>query len=188
MNSILEMFPILVFAAAYYLADIFTATAMAIAASIIQVAWFWFRDGRIKNSHLVTLGVIIVFGGMTLAFQDESFIKWKFTVVSWLFALVIFGSHFVGDKTIVERLMGASFAVPGFVWQRANAAVGSLMLLEGAVNIYVMYNFDTDTWFNVKFYGMTAATLLFMVGLGLYLTRHVEDEPEPQAVTRTEEE
>ncbi|NOX76080.1 MAG: septation protein A, partial [Gammaproteobacteria bacterium] len=62
MNSILEMFPFLVFAGAYYLADIFTATAMAIAASVIQVAWFWFRDGRVKTSHLITLVLIVVFG------------------------------------------------------------------------------------------------------------------------------
>ncbi|NOX76696.1 MAG: septation protein A [Gammaproteobacteria bacterium] len=186
MNSILEMFPFLIFAGAYYLADIFTATAMAIAASIVQVAWFWFRDGRVKTSHLITLVLIVVFGGMTLAFQDESFIKWKFSIVSWLFAAVIFGSHFVGDRTLVERMMGASFTVPGFVWQRANAAIGSLMLLEGLVNVYVMYAFDTDTWFNIKFYGMTAATLLFMLGLGLYLTRYVEDEP--QTVTLKEEE
>jgi len=187
MNSMLEMFPILVFAGAYYLADIFVATAAAIAASVVQVAWFWLRDGRVKTSHLVTLAVIILFGGMTLAFQDESFIKWKFTVVSWLFAAVVFGSRFVGERTLVERMMGGSFTVPGFVWLRANAAIGILLLAEGAINVYVMYNFDTDTWFNVKLYGMSAATLLFMLGLGYYLARYVNAEAEAETVSSTEE-
>ena len=166
----------MVFVGAYYLADIFTATALAIAASIVQVAVFWFRDRKVKKSHLVTLAVIVVFGGLTLVLQDETFIKWKFTVVSCLFGAVIFGSQFIGDKTLVERMMGAAMDLPKFVWLRANIAMGSLMMLEGIVNIYVLYNYDTDTWFNIKFYGMTAATLLFMLALGLYLARYIKDE------------
>ena len=187
MNSLLEFFPLLVFVGAYYLADIFTATAVAIAASILQVSVFWFRDRQVKKSHLITLVMIIVFGGLTLVLQDEAFIKWKFTVVSWIFALVIYGSHFVGDKTIVERMMGAAMELPTFVWQRANAAMGSLMLVEGIANIYVMYNYDTETWFNIKFYGMTAVTLLFMLVLGFYLARYLEDEIEAQEIKQEAE-
>ncbi|MDT8384850.1 MAG: septation protein A [Gammaproteobacteria bacterium] len=181
MNSLLEFFPLLVFVGAYYLADIFTATAVAIAASVVQVAIFWFRDRTVKKSHLITLVVIIVFGGLTLVLQDESFIKWKFTVVSVLFGLVIYASHFIGEKTIVERMMGAAMELPRFVWSRANAAMGTLMMAEGLVNVYVLYNFDTETWFNIKFYGMTAATLLFMLVLGFYLARYIKEESEPEA-------
>ena len=182
MNSLLEFFPLLVFVGAYYFADIFTATAAAIAASLVQVAVFWFRDRQVKKSHLITLLVIIVFGGLTLVLQDETFIKWKFTVVSCLFGAVIFGSQFIGEKTLVERMMGATMELPKFVWRRANAAMGSLMMLEGIVNIYVLYNYDTETWFNIKFYGMTAATLLFMLALGFYLARYIKDENEAQPV------
>lgn len=187
MNSLLEFFPLLVFVGAYYLADIFTATALAIAASIVQVAVFWFREGKVKNSHLLTLVVIVVFGGLTLFLQDETFIKWKFTVVSCLFGLVIFGSQFIGKKTIVERMMGGAMKLPGFVWQRANIAMGSLMMFEGIANIYVLYNFDTDTWFNIKFYGMTAVTLLFMLGMGFYLARYIKDESEAQPLKQEAE-
>ncbi len=187
MNSLLEFFPLLVFVGAYYLADIFTATALAIAASIVQVAIFWFREGTVKNSHLITLAVIVVFGGLTLFLQDEAFIKWKFTVVSCLFGLVIFGSQFIGKKTIVERMMGAAVDVPKAVWLRANVAMGSLMMLEGIANIYVLYNFSTDTWFNIKFYGMTAVTLLFMLGLGFYLARYVKNDTETKSVATVRE-
>ena len=93
MNSILELFPVLVFVAAYYMADIFTATALAIAASVAQVAIFWFRDREVKKKHLITLVMIAAFGGLTLALQDEMFIKWKFTAVSWLFGLNRPDSH-----------------------------------------------------------------------------------------------
>ncbi|MBL1275047.1 MAG: septation protein A [Ectothiorhodospiraceae bacterium] len=185
MNAILEFFPLLVFVGAYYFADIFTATAVAIVASVVQVAIFWFRDRTVKKSHLITLAVIVVFGGLTLFLQDETFIKWKFTVVSWLFALAIFGSHFIGNKTMVERMMGATLELPTFVWARANAAMGSLMLVEGVVNIYVLYNFDTDTWFNIKLYGMTAVTMLFMLALGFYLAKHVKDETDITTATAT---
>lgn len=176
MNSLLEFFPLLVFVSVYYLTDIFAATALAIAASIVQVAVFWSRDRHVKKSHLVTLAVIVVFGGLTLILQDETFIKWKFTVVSCLFGLVIYGSQFIGEKTIVERMMGAAMELPQFVWRRANIAMGSLMMLEGIVNIYVLYNYDTETWFNIKFYGMTAVTLLSMLALGFYLARYIKDE------------
>jgi intracellular septation protein len=115
-------------------------------------------------------------------------------VVSWVFALVIYGSHFMGDKTIVERMMGATMELPKFVWGRANAAMGTLMLAEGIINIYVLYNFDTETWFNIKFYGMTAVTLLFMLVMGFYLARYLEDEieaqeikPEAEAIKHNEE-
>ena len=187
MNSLLEFFPLLVFVGAYYFADIFTATAAAIAASIVQVAVFWFRDRKVKMSHVVTLVVIAVFGGLTLILQDEIFIKWKFTIVSCLFGLVIYGSQFIGEKTIVERMMGATMKLPTFVWRRANAAMGSLMMLEGVVNIYVLYNYDTETWFNIKFYGMTAVTLTFMLMLGFYLARYIEDENEAQPVAQSVE-
>lgn len=188
MNALFEFLPLLVFIATYYLVDIFTATALAIAASVVQVFAFWHRNGQVKKSHLVTLVVITVFGGLTLILQDETFIKWKFTVVSWVFALAIYGSRFVGDKTLVERLMGASMELPKFVWQRANTAMGTLMLLEGIANIYVLYHFDTATWFNIKFYGMTAVTLLSMLVLGFYLARYIEDEPEAQPIRQDEQE
>jgi intracellular septation protein len=182
MNSVLELFPVLIFVAAYYLADIFTATALAIAASVVQVAIFWFRDREVKKKHLATLVMIAVFGGLTLALQDEMFIKWKFTAVSWLFGLVIIGSQFIGEKTIIERLMGANFDLPQAIWIRANAATAGLMFFEGIVNIYVMYNYDTETWFNIKFYGMTAMTLVFMLALGFYLAKYVKDEPELESI------
>ncbi len=176
MNSVLEFLPLLIFVAAYYLADIFTATALAIAASVIQVAVFWSRDRQVKKKHLVTLLMIAVFGGLTLVLQDEMFIKWKFTAVSWLFGAVILGSQYVGDKSIVERLMGANFDLPQVVWRRANAATAGLMMFEGFLNIYVMYNYDTATWFNIKFYGMTAMTMVFMLALGFYLAQYVKNE------------
>jgi intracellular septation protein len=187
MNSVLELFPILIFVAAYYMADIFTATALAIAASLLQVSVFWFRDRKVKKKHLITLVMIAFFGGLTLVLQDEIFIKWKFTVVSWLFGIFIFGSQFIGEKTIIERLMGASFELPQIIWRRANAATAALMMLEGIINIYVMYNYDTETWFNIKFYGMTAMTIVFMFALGFYLAQYVKEETEVETIKQDEE-
>jgi len=187
MNSVLEFFPLLAFVVAYYMADIFTATALAIAASVVQVAIFWFRDREVKKKHLITLVMIAVFGGLTLVLQDEMFIKWKFTAVSWLFGAVILGSQFIGEKPIVERLMGANFDLQRAIWLRANAATAGLMFVEGFVNIYVMYNYDTETWFNIKFYGMTAMTMVFMLAMGVYLAKYVKDEPEIETIKQEEE-
>ena len=188
MKFLFDFFPVLLFFIAYKVDGIYTATAVAIAASFLQVSLYWLKHRRFDNKHLITLVILAVFGGLTLFLQDETFIKWKFSLVSWLFGLVIFGSQFWGDKTVVERTMGASLALPKFVWQRANAALGTLMMVEGFANVFVLYTFDTDTWFNFKFYGMTGATLAFMLGLGFYLARYMEEENEAQAVTQSEEE
>lgn len=188
MKFLFDFFPIALFFIAYKVHGIFVATAVAIIASFLQVGFYWLKHRKFENMHLVTLGLIAVFGGMTLAFQDETFIKWKFSLVSWLFGIVIFGSQLVGEKNIIERVMGANFELPKFIWRRANIALGTLMMAEGFANVFVLYNFDTDTWFNFKFYGMTAITIVFMLALSFYLARYIEDKAETQSAAQSEEE
>jgi len=122
MKFLFDFFPILLFFIAYKLEGIFVATAVAIAASFLQVGLYWLKHRRFETSHLVTLVLIAVFGGLTLFLQDEAFIKWKPTVINWLFAAVFIGSQYIGKKTIVERMMGTSLTLPDFVWVRLNAS------------------------------------------------------------------
>lgn len=177
MKFLYDFFPILLFFIAYKIYGIYAATAVAIAASFVQVGWYWLKHRRFENMHLITLALLVVFGGLTLFLQDETFIKWKPTVINWLFGLVFLGSQFIGKKTIVERMMGANIELPAAIWPRINMAWALFFVFLGFVNMYVMYSFDTDTWVNFKLFGMTGLTLVFVLGQGLYLARFMKNEP-----------
>lgn len=180
MKLLFDLFPVLLFFLAYKLHDIYVATAVAIAASVVQVAWFWWRQRRVETMHLVTLGLIAGLGGATLWLHSEEFIKWKPTVVNWLFGFAFLGSQFIGGKTLVERMMGKTIILPAAIWQRLNLVWAGFFLLLGGANVFVMYRFDTDTWVNFKLFGMLGLTLAFMLGQALYLARHISTEPQRQ--------
>lgn len=178
MKQLFDLFPILLFFVAYKLYGIYAATVTAIVASIIQVAFYWFKNRRFEIMHLVSLGIITVFGGATLVLQDEMFIKWKPTVLNALFALAFLGSQWIGQKPLIERMMGGHVQAPSIVWRRLNLIWAAFFLLLGAINLFVVYNFDTDTWVNFKLFGLLGLTLLFVLAQSMYLFRFM---PETQA-------
>jgi len=156
-----DFFPILLFFVAFKLYGIFVATAVAIAASFIQVGIYWHRHRRFETMHLVTLAIIVIFGGATLILQDEMFIKWKPTILNWLFALAFFASHFIGDKTIVQRL---------------NIGWTIFFTVVGFINLYVVYNFDTETWVDFKVFGILGLTLVFVFLQFFFIARYVKPD------------
>jgi intracellular septation protein len=176
MKFLYDLVPVLLFFVAYKLYDIWVATAVAVAASALQVGTGWVRHRRVEKMQLVTLALILVLGGATLWFRDETFIKWKPTIVNWLFAAVFLGSRLVGGKTLVERMMSHAITVPKVVWGRLNLAWVSFFIGLGGINLYVAYRFDTDTWVNFKLYGLMGLTLAFVVAQAFYLARFVEPE------------
>ncbi len=176
MKLLFDFFPILLFFVAFKVWGIYTATAVAIAASFAQVALFWLRHRRFEKMHLAVLGIVAISGGLTLAFQDEMFVKWKPTLVNWLFGVVFIASQYVGEKPLAERMMAASIALPREVWYRLNLSWGLFFLALGAVNVYVLYHFDTDTWVNFKLFGMMGLTFAFVIAQAFYIARHVEAE------------
>ena len=141
MKFLADFFPILLFFIAYKLYGIYAATAVAIAASLLQVGWHWLRTRKVETMHLVTLGILVVFGGLTIALQDRAFIMWKPSVVNWLFAAVFFGSQFVGEKPLIERMMSHAIEVPPPIWRRLNYLWVLFFLAMGAANLYVANQF-----------------------------------------------
>lgn len=179
MKLLFDFFPIFLFFVAFKLFDIYVATAVAIAASSLQVGIAWLRTRKVEPMHLVTFAIIVVFGGLTLYLQDELFIKWKPTVINWLFGIVFLASHVVGEKTMIERMMGASLELPREVWARLNASWTTFFLLLGGINLFVVYRFDTATWVNFKLFGMMGLTLVFVILQSIYLARHMpQTQPE----------
>jgi len=182
MKILFDFFPLILFFAAYKFYGIFAATAVAIIASILQVGIFWVRQRRFETTHLVTLAVIGIFGGMTLIFQDVIFIKWKPTIVEWIFAAMVLGSHLTGRRTALEFMMGSQLKLPPPVWRKVNLGWGLFFLLVGALNLYVAFFFRldldsqarTDLWVNFKVFGLMGLTLIFAIVQMLLIAKHID--------------
>ena len=174
MAFLFDFFPILLFFLAYQWKGIFFATGVIIVSTGVQVAVQWLRTRTVKPMHLATAVLVFVFGGLTLLIGDEEWIKWKVTVLYWLFAIGFLASAWIPPRrTVIERLLASEIDLPAFVWQRLNAMWIAFFVLLGGANLYVMRHFDTDTWVDFKFYGVIGATLLFVVVQAVYLSRHV---------------
>jgi intracellular septation protein len=179
MKIFFDFLPVLLFFVAYKFYGIFVATAVAIVASVAQIAFLWVKHRRLENMHLVTLALVVLLGGATLLFHDETFIKWKPTAVNWLFALVFLASEFVGKKNIVQRMMESHLTVTSpKIWMRLNILWVSFFITMGVINLYVAFNFETDTWVNFKLFGMMGLTLIFVFIQGVYLAYHIAPEEE----------
>jgi intracellular septation protein len=139
MKLLADFFPVLLFFVAYKLWGIYVATGVAIAASLAQVLWNRFRHGRTETMHLVTLGLLVVFGGMTIALHDPIFVMWKPTIVNWLFAVAFLGSALVTGKPLIERMMSHAIDVPDPIWSRLNLLWVLFFLFSGLANLYVVY-------------------------------------------------
>ncbi|MDH3714970.1 MAG: septation protein IspZ [Gammaproteobacteria bacterium] len=137
MKLLFDTFPVLLFVGIYYGAgDLFLATGVAIAATILQVAIFWVRHRRLEKMHLISAALILVLGGLTIVLRDKAFIMWKPTLVNWAFAVVFLIPQLLGKKTLFERMAGHAIKVPDGVWRRANLMWVAFFLFAGAANIY----------------------------------------------------
>ncbi|SCN47698.1 septation protein A [methanotrophic endosymbiont of Bathymodiolus puteoserpentis (Logatchev)] len=177
MNKILfDFFPIVLFFIAYKNYDLYVATAVVIGATFVQVAYSWFKLRKVETMQWVTLGLMVVMGGATLYLQDEQFIKWKLTIIEWLFGAVLLGSQFIGKKTIMEKMMGANLELPKKVWSILNTVWALFFISIGVINIYVMFNYDTETWVDFKTFGVPALMAVFILLQLAFLYKYM---PEP---------
>ena len=154
MKFLFDIFPVVLFFIAFKWQGIYFATAVAIAATFAQIGWVWLRHRKVDTMLWVSLGVIVVFGGATLLLHDETFIKWKPTVLYWLFAVILFVSDVVFKRNLIRALMQAQMALPDPVWSRLNLSWSAFFALMGAANIFVAYNFSTDNWVNFDALGL----------------------------------
>lgn len=174
MKLLFDFFPIVAFFVAYKLYDIYVATIVIIAATSIQLGTHWLKHRRVEKLHVITFALVILLGGATLALRDETFIKWKPTIVNWLFAAVFLGSQFIGKRPLIARMAGNNLVLPAAIWTRLNLGWVAFFVTLGLANLFVAYNFDTDTWVNFKLFGLMGLTLAFVIAQGIYLAPHVK--------------
>ena len=175
MKFLFDLLPVVLFFVAFKLADIYVATAVAIGTTVMQVAWLKLRGQRVPGMLWASFAIIVVFGGATLLLQDETFIKWKPTVLYWLFGTVLAGSALL-KRNLIRSVMSQEMRLPDAIWARLNIAWIVFFAFMGAANLYVAFNYPTDLWVNFKLFGGMGLMLVFVVGQALVLARYVEDK------------
>jgi len=179
MKLLLDFFPVILFFVAFKVAGIYWATGVAIVATVLQIGWLRFRQGRTEPMQWLNLGVIVLFGGATLLSHSETFIKWKPTVLYWLMGGALLVGQLVLRKNLLKSLMGNQMSLPEAAWRAMNWSWTAFFAVMGVLNLWVAYHFDTDSWVNFKLFGGIGLMLLFVLGQALYLGRYLKtEEPE----------
>jgi intracellular septation protein len=181
MQTLIELAPLLAFFIAYKIGGIYVATAVLMGAMLLLLGWDWISKRAIPKMHLISAILVWVFGTTTLVLHDVRFIQWKATVFYWLVAVVLAGSIWIGQKTLLERLLSAAlpenFSVTASTWKRMSLIAAAFYLVLGAVNIWIAYNMSEKNWVFFKTWLMIPLVFVFTAGLVLWLLRGYKDEP-----------
>jgi len=176
MKMLIDFLPVALFFAVYKTVDIYVATAVLIIASAVQTIGVRLWKGKFEQNHVITLILVAAFGGLTLLLHDEMFIKWKVSVINWLFGVVFLGSMWIGKKSMIQRMLGGQVELPNEIWARLNMAWAIFFIALGFLNLYVIYNFDTDTWVNFKLFGLMGLTVVFIIAQSLYMAKYISSD------------
>ena len=189
MKFLFDLFPVILFFAAYQFAGVYVATGVAIAATFAQIGWLKLRKRKVEPMMWVTLVIIVVFGGATLFLHNENFIKLKPTVLYWLFAVVLSGAPLVAGKNLIRSAMGAQMQLPEAVWSRLNWAWAAFFAFMGAANLWVAFYVPgewqltekeaTDIWVQFKLFGGMGLMLVFIIAQAVYVSRYIQEEQQP---------
>jgi intracellular septation protein len=184
MQLLFDLLPVVLFFIAYKMAGIYVATGVLIVGVLAQTLIAWIRHKKVSGMLLTSAVLVLVFGGLTLLIHDAVFIKWKPTIVNWLFAVAFFASQYMKGPTLVQRMMGEQVKLePASLWSRLNLMWVGFFLVAGALNLYVAFNFSESTWVNFKLFGLMGLTIVFALAQGFWLARKMEHaEPGPAPV------
>ena len=206
MKILYDLFPIILFFISYHQADAILnalpiaqyidmsqpeqvvatiiATSVAIIASFIQVTGFWIKHRRFERMHIFSLTLISVLGGITILLGDPTFIQWKPTLLNWVFALAFLGSEYIGERSLVHRMMGAQITLPDHIWTKLNMSWVAFFIVSGAANLYVAFYYGLeldektrmDNWVNFKLFGLMGLTFVFVIAQAIYLGKYMQEK------------
>lgn len=169
MQLFVDYIPIIFFIAAYFFKDIYFATAVLMATMPVILVLQWLITKKVNRIYLASTGLVLLLGGATLFFHNPTFLYWKPTVLNWVIACIFLGSQWVGEKPIVQRMMGHAAELDTAQWRILNQMWVVFFVFSGAVNLYVAYNFSEAFWVKFKLFGMLGLTLVFVVLQSIWL-------------------
>ncbi|AMP14514.1 septation protein A [Collimonas pratensis] len=161
-------------------APVLLATAVAIVATVAQIGYLLLRRKKVDAMLWVSLLIITVFGGATIYFHNETFIKWKPTVLYWAFAAALVVSQLLLKKNLVRTMMEKQLALPEPIWARVGLAWVAFFAFMGCLNLYIAFNYPTATWVNFKLFGGMGLMFVFVIGQSILLSKYIKDPDEPK--------
>ncbi|MBY0270448.1 MAG: septation protein A [Burkholderiales bacterium] len=176
MKFLFDIFPVILFFAAFKFFGIYVATTVAIIATVLQIGWVWFKQRKVESMQWISLALIVVFGGATLLLRDETFIKWKPTVLYWLFAVTLLVSEIAFRKNLIKSMMDKQVSAPEGVWKKLLFGWIGFFVVMGVLNLYVAYSYSTDTWVSFKLFGGIGLMLVFVLGQAVLLAPHMKEK------------
>jgi intracellular septation protein len=176
MKFFFDLFPVILFFIAFKFFGIYVATGAAIVATIAQIAWVKYKHGKVDGMLIASGLIIVVFGGATLLLHDETYIKWKPTVLYWLFAVGLISSNLIFKKNLIRDVMGKQISMADSIWSKLNLAWALFFAALGLLNLYIAHNFSTDIWVNFKLFGTIALMFAFVVGQSLVLGKYMTEK------------
>jgi intracellular septation protein len=176
-----DLFPLILFFVAYRFSDIYVATAVAMVAGVTQILYIKLTGQVIETMHWVNLGIIVLFGGATLYLHDESFIKWKPTVLYWLFGAVMLGSQWFFKRNTLQKLLGQKVSLTDTGWSRLNSSWALFFIIAGGLNLFVAFSgwFTESQWVNFKVFGLMGLLVLFVLAQSVWLGKHMLPDDTP---------
>ena len=176
MKMLFEFFPIILFFITFKFKGIFAATAVAIVAGVLQIIYTYIRNRKVEPMLLISVLILAVLGGFTIAYHNETFIKWKPTVLYWLFSVVLLTAEIGFRKNLIRAMMEKQMALPHAVWGKLLLSWAGFFAVMGALNLYVAFNYSTDAWVNFKLFGGMGLMLVFVVLQALMLAKYVDNK------------
>lgn len=170
MQLLIDYIPIVIFIAAYFFKDIFFATAVLMATMPAVLLLQWLLTRKVNRMYLASTGLVLLLGGATLFFRNPTFLYWKPTVLNWVIAIVFLGSQWIGDKTVVQRMMDRAAELTRGQWQRLNLLWVGFFTVLGGVNLYVAYTYSEEFWVTFKLFGMLGLTVIFIIVQSVWLS------------------
>lgn len=174
MKMLFEFFPVILFFAAFKFKGIFVATAVAISAGFIQLVYVYSTKRKIEPMLLISVLILAVFGGFTLIFHNETFIKWKPTILYWVFAVVLGTARVAFKKNLIRLMLQEHLVVPEKVWDWLNTSWICFFAGVGVLNLYVMLTYSTNTWVNFKLFGLMGCMFVFIIAQSIFLSRYIK--------------
>lgn len=178
MHAIFEYLPLIVFFVVWKTAGIYWATGSLIITSALQILYYVIKKQPIPKRNWIFFGLIAVFGGLTIFFQDDTFLKWKVTIINALFAIVLIVSNYFFNKNLIKEMMGEALDLPEKIWAKLNIAWAIFFLVCASLNIYIAYNFSQEVWVNFKVFGLMGLTFVFAISTIFSLYKYLPQDDE----------
>lgn len=178
MQAVFEYIPLIIFFVVYKFVDIYWATGALIIGAALHILYFIARKEKVPTKNWIFFGIIAVFGGLTIFLHDDTFIKWKVTIINLFFASALLVSNHIFKKNLLKQFLGEALTLPEKIWTKLNLSWALFFTFVGILNLYVAFNYEQETWVNFKVFGLTGLTFVFAISSIMALYKHLPQDEE----------